>query len=110
EIGRLIVFLAKMIVVLLIHVALFFPLFAMTVAFFIRIPIIWFTIAFMPFTFFSFVMGNALIEVDTVKEIWHRFVTAAFLPTMVAVPITIGFMMVNAGLSAQNIPPPNIAA
>ena len=107
QIGQLIMFLAKMIVVLLIHIALFFPLLAMTVAFFIRIPIIWFTMAFMPFTFLGFVMGERFVDLDTMKLLWNKFLTAAFLPTMVAVPITIGFVMITAGLST---PPPEIPA
>lgn len=83
-------------IIVVIHIALFFPLLAMFVVFLIRIPILWLTIAFMPFIFLNFVIsGNELTGMT--KKIWEEFIKAAFLPAMVAVPLAVGFILVNAG-------------
>lgn len=104
QLGNVITFLIKMIVVLVIHIALFFPLVAMTVGFFVRIPILWFTMAFMPFAFLGILVGDKL-PLEQVQKIWKQFISAAFLPTMVGIPLAIGFIMINAGL---NVNPNNI--
>jgi hypothetical protein len=96
DIGEMTRFLLVEGIILIIHVAMFFPLLAMFVAFLIRIPILWLTMAFMPFFFLSWVIeGNEYA--DMTKRIGEQFLKAAFLPAVVAVPLSVGFILVNAG-------------
>lgn len=74
---------------------LFLPLLSMLVVFIIRIPIIWFTIAFMPFMFLGFVAEDKLTPGFNTFEIFKKFVKAAFLPVAVAVPLSIGFILLG---------------
>ncbi len=97
-------FIMKMVLVLAIHLAMFLALLALAVAFFLRIPILWITIAFMPFAFLGLLLGNWLTQFNPVEKIWKKFLNAAFLPTLVAIPLTVGFIMVNAGLQMDPIP------
>ncbi len=99
QIGASIMFLVKIVVILVFHAALFFPLLAMVAAFFIRIPILWVTMAFMPLTALSYVIQMPS-EFDPKTLFQKQFLDAVFLPTKVAIPFTIGFIMVNAGASA----------
>lgn len=87
-------FLMHILFILVLMAMLFLPLVAMFVVFLIRIPIMWFTIAFMPFMFIGFVMGDKMGQFDTMK-IFSHYVKAAFLPTVVAVPFTVGFMILT---------------
>ena len=87
-----------------------FPLLAMMVVFFIRIPVIWITTAFMPFMFLGFIFkpsGIGLPDDFDTMGIFKKFVKAAFLPTVTAVPLVIGFIMITAGIQA---PCPNEGA
>ncbi len=89
----------KLIVVLLIHVALLFPIIAMTAAFFIRIPILWVSMAFMPLIALGFAFPK-LREGEYADLFWkwqEHFLQAVFLPVRVAIPFVIGFIMLNAG-------------
>lgn len=99
EVKSLIMFLLKEAIVLLLHAALFFPLVAMMVAFAIRIPVLWLTIAFMPFMVLQFVLPEKFTE-GYPEKIWEHFLKAAFLPAIVAIPLTVGFVMINAGQAA----------
>jgi hypothetical protein len=93
-----IVFLLREMLVLAIHIALFFPLVALTIAFFIRIPVLWLTMAFMPFMFLGKIVGESLGgESLPTGEIFKKFTSAAFLPAITAVPLTVGFILINAG-------------
>jgi hypothetical protein len=104
ETTRVIMYVVKMVFVLVINLALFFPLLAMLVAFFARIPILWITLAFMPFVFLEFVYGKPVTsQFNITDKIWKGFVTAAFLPAIVGVPLSVGFVLINAGSQA---PPP----
>ncbi len=94
------IFLVKMVVVLLMHFALFFPILALTVAFFLRIPVLWVTMAFMPLAALGFVIGDKLGDMDPKKLFMDEFLKAVFLPAQVAIPFTIGFMMLNAAAAA----------
>lgn len=96
--SRMIMFVIKEALVLLIHVALAFPLLAMTIAFLIRIPVLWITMAFMPFYFLDFLMGGTFEQFTQGygKKILTTFIKAAFLPMLVAVPLTIGLLLLNA--------------
>ena len=100
NIGAMTQFLIKEMLIVLIHIAMFLPLLAMFIAFLIRIPILWLTIAFMPFFFFEFVVSGVK-GLDSLggmtKKIGEEFMKAAFLPAMVAMPLSIGFILVNAG-------------
>lgn len=96
RIDQLLMFIVREVLILVIHVALFFPLLAMTVAFLIRIPILWITIAFMPFYFLTYV-GAEKFGGEGLKQIMDTFLKMAFLPAIVAVPLAIGFIMINAG-------------
>ena len=99
-------FIIHSVFVLILEIMLFFPLVAMLVVFLIRIPIIWLTIAFMPFMFIGFVVGDKMGGFDTMKLIFKKFLAAAFLPAVVAVPLSVGFIMINAGSASE--PPPGI--
>ena len=89
--------------VLLFSFFLLFPLVAMVVIFLVRIPVIWLTVAFMPFMFLGFVAGDLLKFWNPMEKIFNKFLKAAFLPTIVAIPFAIGFIMLN---SAMSTPPP----
>lgn len=93
-----IAFLMQSGIVLLIHAALIFPLLAMMVAFLIRIPVLWITMAFMPFAFLGYVAGDKLPNLGKLnpKSIWDLFLKAAFMPAILALPLTIGYLMLNA--------------
>lgn len=99
-IADFLLFILREMVVIVIQIALFFPLLALLVALVIRIPILWLTMAFMPFYFLSWVIPDEL-PLGSVKEyadkIWSTFIKAAFLPAAVAIPLSIGFIMANAG-------------
>ncbi len=94
----LMTFVMRELIILGIHIALLFPLFAMVVAFAIRIPILWLTIAFMPFVFLKFVYQNQYTD-EIYQKIWSNFLKAAFLPALLAIPLAVGFILVNAGAS-----------
>lgn len=100
DIASLLMFVLRELIVVAIHAALFFPLLALLLALAIRIPILWFTIAFMPFYFVTFVLPDGL-GLDQIKKFGNDiktwFLKAAFLPAAVAIPLTIGFIMANAG-------------
>lgn len=94
-------FLVQLIVVLLIHIALFFPLLAISFALLMRIPILWITMAFMPFVALSpFLPSGMKGETDPMKIV-NVFLTSVFLPTMIAVPFAIGFVMLRAGMQVD---------
>lgn len=95
DIGQMTRFLLVEGIIVVIHIALLFPLLAMFVAFLVRIPILWLTMAFMPFVFLSWVIENEYA--DETKEIWKQFLKAAFLPAAIAIPLSVGFILVNAG-------------
>src|SRR3989338_1835826 len=82
--------------VLFLHVMLVFPLAALTMAMIIRIPILWLTISFMPFMFIGFIVGDNFIKVNSMEIFTKHFITAAFLPAIVAIPFSIGYIMLNA--------------
>jgi hypothetical protein len=95
----------KLFLVLIIHIALLFPLMAMVAAFFIRIPVLWVSMAFMPFVALGFAF-ESLKNGEGKALFWEwqdHFLKAAFLPAKVAIPFVIGFIMLNAG--AQLAPP-----
>lgn len=90
---------------LLVQVTMILPLVGLTVGLFIRIVILWITMAFMPFSFFGYVINGKLgtnvfgFEID----LWSEFIAAAFLPAMVAIPMVIGFIMLE---TVAKIPAP----
>ena len=60
--------------------------------------------AFMPLTALGYVFGDSVFgEMNPKKLFMDQFLQAVFLPARVAVPFTIGYIMVNAG--AQTSPP-----
>ena len=110
-IGQVLEFLMREGLLLLFLIILLLPLVAMLIAFIIRIPVLWITIAFMPFYFAKFVLPEKLTQ-GWPQKIMDNFLQAAFLPALVAIPLTVGFIMVNAGatytvglgnLSLQNL-------
>ncbi len=96
DIRATVFFMLQQIVVLVIHIALFFPLAAIMVAFAIRIPVLWLTISFMPFVVLKFIVPSQYTG-DIPEKIWDHFLKAAFLPAIVGVPLTVGFILVNVG-------------
>ena len=105
DVADLLLFVIRELVVIAIHVAIFFPLAALLLALVIRIPILWLTIAFMPFYFLSWVIPDEVPGLGPVKEkakvIWDWFLKAAFLPAAVAIPLSIGYLMANAGTRVE---------
>ena len=101
-ISALMMWFVKVIVVLVIHIALFFPVLALVCAFFIRIPVLWLTMAFMPFVVLGFVVDQIKNETDKISD---AFIKAAFLPAIVGIPFAIGFIMLNV---ASGVAMPNI--
>ncbi|MBU0458010.1 hypothetical protein KKF03_01015 [Patescibacteria group bacterium] len=86
----------------LIVIALMFPLIAMLVVFIIRIPILWLTISFMPFMFLGFLIGDKMGKANTMDYIWKNFLSMAFLPALVAIPLTVGFILLNTGVDLMS--------
>jgi len=97
ELGR---FMVQFIFSFFYLLAALIPLLAMAVAFFIRLPILWLTMAFMPFMFIGFVMGDKMGEFNTMNLIFKKFIAAAFLPAAVAIPLAIGFIMISSSIGA----------
>lgn len=91
---------------LFIQAGVLLPLLGLAVGFFIRILILWITIAFMPFTFLGLVIngkiGTNIFGFET--DVWHEFIVAAFLPTVVAIPMVIGFIMLS---TSASVPEPS---
>lgn len=98
---ELLVFFIRESIIFIITIALFFPLLAMVVAFFVRIPVLWITMAFMPFALLDWVIPNERITQGIPGKIRDQFIKAAFLPAFVAVPLTVGFILINAGAKMQ---------
>lgn len=88
-------FAIQLLFVLFFTIAMLFPLLALAAVLLIRIPIIWVTIAFMPFMFIGFIAGDKLGSFDTMK-IFREFLKAAFIPAVVGIPLVIGYIMINA--------------
>lgn len=78
--------------------ALLFPLLALALVLLIRIPIIWITVAFMPFMFIGVVAGDHLKAFNPM-EIWNKFLHAAFIPVITAIPFSVGFIMINVAMA-----------
>ena len=89
-------FMMRQAMMLLIAIATVFPLLAMCIAFLLRIPMLWLTIAFMPFYFLDLVGGEKISQ-GYGKKIFDNFLSAAFLPALVAIPLTVGYILLNAG-------------
>ncbi|MCK5021365.1 MAG: hypothetical protein KAS32_30415, partial [Candidatus Peribacteraceae bacterium] len=75
----------------------------MTIALLIRVPILWMTMGFMPLMFLGFVIGDLMPKFNTM-EIFKHFVKAAFLPAVLAMPLSIGYIIINA-LAFSPAPP-----
>ena len=104
---KMVMFIMREMLILIIHIAMVFPLLAMFTAFLIRIPILWITIAFMPFIFLNMVAPEQLHQ-GYPKKLWEHFLKAAFLPALVAIPLTVGFILINAGSKLKDNPLANI--
>ncbi|MCF7844502.1 MAG: hypothetical protein K9M03_01585 [Kiritimatiellales bacterium] len=89
---------------LIIIAALAFPLIAMLVVFVVRIPIIWLTVAMMPFMFVGLIMGEKMKDFNTMNLIWKKFLGAAFVPLFAAVPLSLGFLLLNSGMHIIAMP------
>ena len=104
-------FVIILVMVTFMHLMLVFPLIAMTAVMIIRIPILWLTVSFMPFMFIGFVIGDKFIKVNSMEIFTKHFITAAFLPAIIAMPLSIGYIMLNevARLSPTIAPPAGLA-
>jgi hypothetical protein len=91
---RMMTIVIRLVLVLVLHIAILFPLVAMLFAFLIRIPILWMTIAFMPAVALGYVFEPLKEYVD---EIQKEFLQAVFLPAKVAIPFAVSFVMLNIG-------------
>lgn len=91
---------------LIFGLAVVLALVGLAVGLVIRVIILWATIAFMPFSFLGFIINKGKLGTDVFGipvNIWKEFMNAAFLPAMVAIPLSVGFMMVMTG---YNMTPP----
>ena len=83
--------------VFFVQIGIVLPIIALGVGLFIRILILWVSIAFMPFVFLGYVisgkLGTNIFGFET--DLWKEFINAAFLPTVVAIPFVIGFIMLQ---------------
>jgi hypothetical protein len=95
QISFFLMFILNTIFLIALSVALFLAMLAMLVAFIIRIPVLWMTMAFMPFMFIGFVLEDKMGNFNTMK-IFDHFVKAAFLPAVTAIPFAIGYIVLNA--------------
>ncbi|MDA1208797.1 MAG: hypothetical protein O2904_02055 [bacterium] len=93
-IQQLITYIVKTGFTIAILVAVTLVMISMAVIFMIRIPVLWITIAFMPFMFIGFVIGDITSSFNTMA-IFKKFVSAAFLPAIVAIPMSIGYLLIN---------------
>ncbi len=91
--------------VFVVQIGIVLPIIALGAGLFIRIIILWVTIAFMPFVFLGYVitgkLGTNIFKFET--DLWQEFINAAFLPAVVAIPFTIGFIMLR---TMATVPPP----
>jgi len=90
----------------LVQIAVVLPLIGMAIGFLIRIIILWMTTAFMPFAFLGYIKSGKLgtSEFGFEIDIWKEFITAAFLPATVGIPLVVGFIMLT---TAAQIPAPS---
>ncbi len=95
-------------IVAFLHFMLVFPMIALTLVMLVRIPILWLTISFMPFMFIGFLIGDKFIKVNTMEIFRKHFLVAAFLPAMIAIPFSIGFIMLNAFATLHPSAPPGL--
>lgn len=79
---------------LIIYIALI--MLGMAIALLVRIPVLWITMAFMPLMFIGFVAGDILPDNMNTMKIFKHFIAAAFLPVMMAIPLAVGFILINA--------------
>ncbi len=63
----------------------------------VRMVVLWLCIAFMPFIFVGYAMGKPLGDLgkEGAPNIWQKFLSYAFLPTLVAIPFAVGFTLVS---------------
>ncbi len=83
---------------LVFSIALIFPIIALAAALMIRIGILIFCIALMPFTFLGFVINRGKLGTNIFGiefDVWNEFITAAFVPFFVACAFTLGFVFLN---------------
>jgi len=105
DMGAIVRFLIRMSIVFVMHVAIAFPLLALVIAFAVRIPMLWLTMAFMPFVALTFVVPQiSSMGFDPKKTILENFLFAAFLPALIGLPFAIGFIIMNSGVEFQNLP------
>lgn len=100
--SQMIIFVVQEAIVVFMHVALLFPLLAILIAFAIRIPVLWLTVAFMPFLFLKYVLPSQYTT-EYPEKLMENFLKAAFLPALVAIPFAIGFLLVNAGANMMGV-------
>ncbi len=101
ELGR---FFVQFVFAFTIFLAALIPLLAMAAVFVVRLVMIWLTVAFMPFMFIGFVMGDKMGEFNTMNMIFKKFLAAAFLPAAVAIPLVVGILMINAATAGMPCP------
>jgi hypothetical protein len=80
------------------------PLIALAIGMIIRMLILWVCVAFMPFAFLGYAWNGKLGIPEpwpSKYDVWNNFVTAAFLPVIVAVPFAIGFVMLSTTAQIQ---------
>lgn len=95
SLGQIVQFFVKLMLNLLLTAAVAFPIIALTAILIVRIFVMWICIAFIPFAFIGFLIGDKLGSANPM-QIWTKFWHNALLPAVLAVPFTVGFIIMNA--------------
>lgn len=99
-------FFIRLVIHTILSVAVGLALLAFLAVLVVRMAVLWLCIAFMPFIFVGFAMGKPLGDLgnESAPNIWQKFLSYAFLPTLVAVPFAIGFTLMNQLYYVKSLP------
>ena len=99
-------FLVEVVLQVILSGAVGLALIALAVVLIVRMGVLWLCIAFMQFIFIGFAMGKPLGDLgkEGAPNIWQKFLSYAFLPTLVAVPFSVGFTLISRLYSIPSMP------
>ncbi len=85
---------------LIMIVIIVIPLIILFIVLIGRMVILWLTIAFMPLVFLGWVIKGSFTSAlfEGMPDVFEQFLNAAFIPVYVGFPLSIGFLMINAGI------------
>jgi hypothetical protein len=101
-------FLMHLIFHVIFSLAVFLALAAFAVVLIVRIAMIWICVAFMPFAFIGFALGKPLGELSAGEQqapnVWKYFLKYAFIPFLVAIPLSVGFTLISNLYAVKALP------